>query len=146
MVLASLLTCIRASLYLEVHMRGSERRQHILANVSASRQGETTCIRSTSTWHGRDARRHTNASATRRDSLHTHTPSAQRGSLHRESTYRHRGLRGLRAHTASLGARERSVATTATRWACEAGAGHDLVADLARGRHVLTALERRWRK
>ena len=61
MVLASLLTCIRASLYLEVHMRGSERLQHILANVSASRQGETTCIRSTSTLHGRDARRHTNA-------------------------------------------------------------------------------------
>ena len=46
----------------------------------------TTCIRSTSTWHGRDARRHTNASATRRDSLHTLTPSAQRGSLQHTTT------------------------------------------------------------
>ena len=52
-----------------------------------------------------------------------------------------RGLRGLRAHAASLGARERSIAATATRWAREARAGHDLVADLARGRHVDRARE-----
>ena len=39
----------------------------------------TTCIRSTSTWHGRDARRHTNASATRRDSLHARTPAHSAG-------------------------------------------------------------------
>ena len=70
----------------------------------------------------------------------SHT-SAQSGSLRQGSTYRHGGLRGLRAHAASLGARERSIAATATRWAREARAGHDLVADLARGRHVDRARE-----
>ena len=48
---------------------------------------------------------------------------------------------------ANLGACERLVATTATRRAREAGAGHDLVADLARGRHVdrtREALERKY--
>ena len=70
----------------------------------------------------------------------SHT-SAQSGSLRQGSTYRHGGLRGLRAHTASLGARERSIAATATRWAREARAGHNLVADLARGRHVDRARE-----
>ena len=44
----------------------------------------TTCIRSTSTWHGRDARRHTNASATRRDSRHVHTPAHRAGASDRE--------------------------------------------------------------
>ena len=41
----------------------------------------------------------------------------------------------------SLGARERPVATATTRWACEAGARHDLVTDLTRSRHVDCARE-----